>query len=114
MPDKPPIRSLALSFIPDDLLDLIPKEIQQSIIERITWSEPTILGFPFPVPTEANHIPLVQHAGTDYVCTGCGERVPDGLRIFETVEDGMVIGLRMTAGADNDGPLIHTCGRTAG
>ena len=113
MTDKPPIRSLALSFIPEELLDLIPKDVQQSIINRISASpsKPTTLGFPFPVPTEANHIPLVQHAGADYVCTGCGEHVPDNLRIYETIEDGMVVGLRMTAGASDDGPLVHQCGQ---
>jgi hypothetical protein len=107
-------REPMLSFIPAELLALIPADVQQSIIDRMSTSqgEPTVLGFPFPVPAEANHIPLVQHAGPDYVCTGCGEHVPDGLRIYEKVIDGMVVGLRMTAGASDAGPLVHRCGRT--
>lgn len=106
-------RRSVLSFIPDDLLSLIPSEVQQTIIDRLSSSkgEPVVLGFPFPVPTEDNHIPLVQHAGPDYVCTGCGGRVPDGLRIYETVADDEVIGLTMRAGIADDGPIVHECGQ---
>jgi hypothetical protein len=64
----------------------------------------------FPVPINPTDTPLVQHAGFDYVCTGCGEHVPDNVRIYETIEDDMVIGLRMIAGASDDGPLVHQCG----
>jgi hypothetical protein len=63
---------------------------------------------PFPVPIKTTDTPLVQHAGVDYTCTGCGEHVPAGLHIHETINDGMVIGLRMIAGAD--GPVVHQCG----
>jgi hypothetical protein len=106
-------RYVALSaLIPDDVLRLIPPDVQQTIATRLAApSEPVILGFPFPVPTELGHTPLVQHAGVDYVCTGCGTRVPDNLRIYEIIEDNQVVGLRMTAGASDDGPLVHACGR---
>lgn len=63
---------------------------------------------PFPEPRSPEDIPLVQHAGFDYICTGCGEHIPDGTWIYETVEDGMVIGLRMQNGPDGD--TVHSCG----
>jgi hypothetical protein len=63
---------------------------------------------PFPVPIQITDTPLVQHAGVDYTCTGCGTHVPSGIHIHETINDGMVIGLRMIAGAD--GPVVHQCG----
>jgi hypothetical protein len=64
---------------------------------------------PFPVPIKSTDVPLVKHAGFDYVCSGCDVHVPDGLRIAETIKDGMVIGLRMTSGIE--GPIIHQCGQ---
>jgi hypothetical protein len=67
---------------------------------------------PFPVPIHTTDIPLVQHAGVDYTCTGCGEHIPDGVHIHETIKDGMVIGLRMIAGVD--GPVVHQCGKVGG
>lgn len=67
---------------------------------------------PFPEPRKPTDIPLVQHAGVDYRCTGCGERVPDGVRIYETVKDGMVVGLRMEGGPD--GQFRHECGKVGG
>jgi hypothetical protein len=67
---------------------------------------------PFPVPIQITDTPLVQHAGFDYICTGCGEHVPDGVHIQETIKDGMVIGLRMIVGAD--GPVVHQCGKVGG
>jgi hypothetical protein len=106
-------RRVALSsVIPDDVLRLIPLDVQQSLAARLVapTTEPVVLGFPFPVPTEAHHTPLVQHAGFDYVCTGCGARIPDNVRIHEVIRDDMVVGLRMTAGASDDGPLVHSCG----
>jgi hypothetical protein len=66
---------------------------------------------PFPVPVKPSGKPLVQHAGFDYLCTGCGEHVPDGLCIYEEVEDGMVVGLRMTGG--QGGSAVHQCGRVS-
>lgn len=52
----------------------------------------------------------MQHAGIDYICTGCGAHIPDGVHIYETVKDGMIIGLRVQRG--HDGPVIHECGGT--
>lgn len=63
----------------------------------------------FPVPISSDDIPLVQHAGFDYRCTGCGASVPDGVRIYETIKDGMVVGLRMEGGPD--GRFAHQCGQ---
>jgi hypothetical protein len=66
---------------------------------------------PFPVPIHPEDTPLVQHAGPHYRCSGCGyEPVPDGVHIYETIEDGMVIGLRVQRGTD--GPVVHKCGVT--
>jgi hypothetical protein len=63
---------------------------------------------PFPAPVHPNDTPLVQHAGIDYRCTGCGAVVPDGVWIYETVKDGMVVGLRMEGGSS--GQFTHRCG----
>lgn len=101
----------ALSFIPPAVLDLIPDDVRQSIAAKLTpTTKPTTLDYPFPAPTEYNHTPLVQHAGHHYLCTGCGGDVPDGVRIQETIVEGMVIGMRMRAGTDPDGPIVHECG----
>lgn len=101
----------ALSFIPPAVLDLIPDDVRQSIAAKLTpTTKPTALGYPFPAPTEYDHTPLVQHAGHHYLCTGCGGDVPDGVRITETVVDGMVVGMRMRAGIADDGPIVHECG----
>jgi hypothetical protein len=67
---------------------------------------------PFPVPVQTTDTPLVQHAGFDYICTGCGEHIPDGVHVYEMIKDGMVIGLRMAVGAD--GPVVHQCGEVGG
>lgn len=67
---------------------------------------------PFPVPINPGDLPLVQHAGFDYVCTGCGAHVPDGTWIYETIDDGVIVGLRMRS--DRDGPVIHECGQVSG
>jgi hypothetical protein len=64
---------------------------------------------PFPVPAARGDLPLVQHAGNAYTCTGCGGPVPDGVWLHETVEDGMVVGLLARIGADGD--VVHKCGR---
>lgn len=64
----------------------------------------------FPVPIHPTDTPLVQHAGFIYKCTGCGDDIPDGTAVYETVGDGMVIGLRMRGGTDPHGPIIHECG----
>jgi len=64
---------------------------------------------PFPEPRERGDTPLVQHAGSTYVCSGCGGPVPDGAWLHETVVDGLVVGLLARAG--NDGPIVHQCGR---
>lgn len=63
----------------------------------------------FPAPVNPGDTPLVQHGGFDYVCTGCGGRVPDGAWLHETIEDGMVVGLWARNGPD--GPIVHECGR---
>lgn len=63
---------------------------------------------PFPEPKKPTDTPLVQHAGVDYRCTGCGGRVPDGVRIYETVKDGTVVGMRMEGGSS--GQFTHQCG----
>jgi hypothetical protein len=62
----------------------------------------------FPEPKQSTDVPLVQHAGAHYTCTGCGAWVPDGVRIYETVKDGMVVGMRMEGGPD--GQFQHQCG----
>lgn len=104
-----------LSFIPPAVLDLIPGEVKRNILAQLAApTKPTPLGFPFPAPTESHHTPLVQHAGHHYLCTGCGGDVPDGVRVYETIEDGMVVGLTMRAGISDDGPIAHQCGRDAG
>jgi hypothetical protein len=64
----------------------------------------------FPEPKSATDKPLVQHAGIDYRCSGCGEAVPDGVRIYETVREGMVVGMRMEGGPD--GQFRHSCGES--
>jgi hypothetical protein len=53
--------------------------------------------------------PLLQHAGAFYKCSGCGE-VGDwhGMQLRPTVEDGMVIGLRVQASPE--APPVHLCG----
>jgi hypothetical protein len=66
---------------------------------------------PFPVPIKSTDMPLVQHAGADYICTGCSEHIPSGVHIHEIIDNGMVIGLRMIAGAD--GPVVHACGEAS-
>jgi hypothetical protein len=63
---------------------------------------------PFPEPRTADDAPLVTHAGFAYRCTGCGGPVPDGAWLAEDIADGMVIGLRVTAG--QGGPVVHACG----
>lgn len=63
---------------------------------------------PFKNPTEPGDRPLVTHAGSYYVCSGCGGAVADGLWIHENVRDGMVVGLWMQAGPD--APPVHQCG----
>lgn len=65
---------------------------------------------PFPVPVRSDDKPLVRHAGFQYECTGCGGPVPDGAWLYETVEDGTVVGLRATAGQGGD--EVHRCGKT--
>ncbi len=67
---------------------------------------------PFPVPTHPGDTPLVTHAGFDYLCTGCGAHIPDGVWIHEQVKDGMVVGMTMRDGAD--GAVIHQCGTVPG
>jgi hypothetical protein len=69
---------------------------------------PTARFVPFPVPVHPGDVPLVVHAGDRYRCSGCGGDVPDGVWLFETVEDGMVTGLVAKQGAD--GPVVHDCG----
>jgi hypothetical protein len=64
----------------------------------------------FPVPIRPTDIPLVQHNGFIYKCTGCGADIPDGTAVYETIKDGMVVGLRMRGGTAPDGPIIHECG----
>lgn len=101
-----------LSFIPPEILDLIPDDVRQSMAAQVSSSaRPTMLGYPFPVPTGPAHTPLVQHAGHHYLCTGCGGVVPDGVRITETIVDGMVVGMRMRTGISADGPIAHECGQ---
>lgn len=66
---------------------------------------------PFPEPKAPDDLPLVQHAGFAYRCTGCGGEVPDGAWLDEDVVDGTVKGLRATAGPG--GPEVHACGSRA-
>jgi hypothetical protein len=102
-----------LGFIPPDVFDLIPPEVRQAIAERVATARVRTSEMhefePFPVPIHRDDTPLVQHAGYDYVCTGCGGRVPDGVRIHENVRDGMVIGMWMDGGPD--GQFRHQCGK---
>lgn len=104
-----------LGFIPPDVFDLIPPEVRQAITERVAAARvrtSEVHEFePFPVPVHRGDTPLVQHAGYDYICTGCGGRVPDGVIIHETVRDGMVVGMRMDGGPD--GEFRHQCGEIA-
>jgi hypothetical protein len=83
---------------------------------------------PFPVPVHAGDTPLVTPDKGDYRCSGCGGKVPDGVRLYETIEDGMVVGLlAMGPGDANapaltqgvaytsahvlDGEIVHACGK---
>jgi len=83
---------------------------------------------PFPVPIHADDTSLVAPDGGAYRCSGCGGEVPDGVRLYETVEDGMVVGLlAMRPGGANapallpgvahtaahvlDGEVVHACGK---
>jgi hypothetical protein len=101
-----------LGFIPRKIFDLIPPEVRQTITERVAAARVRIAVArefeSFPVPIHREDTPLVQHAGYDYICTGCGGRVPDGVRIYENVKNGMVIGMRMEGGPD--GRFRHQCG----
>jgi hypothetical protein len=63
---------------------------------------------PFPEPKLPDDKPLVQHAGVDYRCSGCGGSVADGVWILPNVRNGMVVGVRVQRGAD--GPVEHECG----
>ena len=63
----------------------------------------------FPIPVHRDDKPLVTHAGFDYLCSGCGDHVPDGVWIREFVKDGQIIGLTMRNG--RDGEIIHQCGQ---
>jgi hypothetical protein len=81
---------------------------------------------PFPVPTRPEDTPLVVHAGADYRCSGCGGVVPAGAWLFESVHDGMVVGLiarrpgasglsgnphQVASAVDHaDGEILHSCG----
>jgi hypothetical protein len=81
---------------------------------------------PFPVPVHPGDTPLVVADGGDYRCSGCGGRVPSGMLLYETVEDGMVVGLTAreaasegtnplslhTAAANPTGAITHQCGRS--
>lgn len=67
---------------------------------------------PFPEPKAAGDLPLVQHAGFAYRCTGCGGEVPDGAWLDEDIAKSKVIGIRATAG--QGGPVVHACGSRAG
>jgi hypothetical protein len=81
----------------------------------------------FPVPVHAEDIPLVTPAGADYRCSGCGGVVPAGAWLFETIRDGMVVGLtaRMPGSTASphvvastvdhaDGEIVHQCGERDG
>jgi hypothetical protein len=67
---------------------------------------------PFPLPAAPSDAPLVVHAGDHYSCTGCGDDVPAGVWLYETVVDGTVTGLLAQEG--HDGPVVHVCGDAAG
>lgn len=62
----------------------------------------------FKAPVLPKDVPLVQNDGLIYKCSGCGGPVPDGVWIFEKIEDGMVVGMTMKRG--DDGPIVHQCG----
>lgn len=71
---------------------------------------------PFPVPRDPADVPLVRPGSVDvygtkvgvYLCSGCGEPMPQGVWLHETVEDGMVTGLDAYMGPD--GERVHSCG----
>jgi len=66
---------------------------------------------PFKNPAHPiDDLPLLQHAGANYKCTGCGA-VGDwhGMQLYPTVdENGMVIGLCVRASPE--APPVHVCG----
>jgi hypothetical protein len=63
---------------------------------------------PFPVPIHPEDTPLVVPSRPDYKCSGCGDPVPSGVHIHETISEGMVTGIRARLGPD--GPVVHQCG----
>jgi hypothetical protein len=63
---------------------------------------------PFPVPVKPDDTPLVTPNGGEYRCSGCHGSVPSGAWLFETIRDGMVVGIRAQLGPD--GPEVHRCG----
>lgn len=91
------------------MTDATETEIQRRVAQRLAELQGIHEFVPFPVPIHPNDTPLVQHAGEDYRCTGCGAAVPDGVRIHETVKDGVVQGMRMEGGPD--GQFRHQCGQ---
>lgn len=68
----------------------------------------TVDFVPFPVPVHRDDLPLVIREGPRYRCMGCGGRVPDGAWLFETIRDGLVVGILAQKGPT--GPVVHSCG----
>ena len=50
--------------------------------------------------------------GQVYRCTGCGGVIRDGMLVFRTVRDGMVVGLKAMPGVGPGVPASHECGDT--
>lgn len=63
----------------------------------------------FKDPSQGGKKLLVNAVGADYICGGCGDPLPGGAWLFETVEGDMIVGIVARNGSP-DAPIVHECG----
>jgi hypothetical protein len=66
---------------------------------------------PFRDPSQGGEQQLAYADGLVYRCGGCREVVPDGVWLFETLEEYMVVGITARMGGA-DAEVVHRCGKT--